>query len=88
MSKSLSLICMRLADMHRVHPDQIESKCERCGEAVGIYPSGQSVLFRMGSDKVEIVCHVCKDKDQRPVINVMAPGAEKEVEQSVPRQKA
>ena len=36
----LDLIVMRLADMKRVHPEQITDKCAGCGHAVGIYPSG------------------------------------------------
>ncbi len=29
-----ALICMRLTDMERIHPLQIEDKCSKCG-AVG-----------------------------------------------------
>lgn len=49
------LIVMRLADMHRHHPSQDNSKvCSRCHEPVGIYPSGQKTLRR---DKaLAIVC--------------------------------
>lgn len=65
------LIVMRLADMARVHPDQITGRCARCNQIVGIYPSGQEVL-RQRSD-VEIVCEKCQppDADVR-----LAPGAE------------
>jgi hypothetical protein len=66
------LICMRLADMKRVHPDQITDKCTRCGETVGIYPSGQRVLNLLPG-QIEIVCHVCRPE---PDVTMLAPGAE------------
>jgi hypothetical protein len=53
------LIVMRLANMHRVHPKQIESVCARCGHVVAIYPSGQTALRHFGAENVEIVCEVC-----------------------------
>jgi len=58
MSRSL-LVVMRLADMAKVQePRQIERACERCGEIVAIYPSGQTVIKAMPN--IEIVCTVCK----------------------------
>lgn len=41
------LVAMRLADMTRMHPRQDDSRsCLKCGERVGIYPSGQAALQR------------------------------------------
>ena len=63
---SIELIVMRLADVVRVHP-QITSgglgrkariNCCRCGEAVGVNPSGQRVLQE--NYNVEVICQVCK----------------------------
>ena len=71
------LVVMRLADMKRVHPDQITGKCRTCGHDVGIYPSGQRVL-REHPD-VEIVCQVCRSPGG---IVLLAPGAELEPFQS------
>jgi len=51
------LLVMRLADMVRVHPNQIESTCPNCGETVGIYPSGQQMLQE--NPELEIVCQKC-----------------------------
>jgi hypothetical protein len=75
-----TLIVMRLADMTRVHPHQDESRvCSRCGERVGIYPSGQRALAAVPD--LEIVCHVCCD----PGIGLLAPGAETEPFESKPK---
>jgi hypothetical protein len=69
------LVVMRLADMTRVHPAQDNSRvCSRCGERVGLYPSGQRVL--RARPQTQIVCHVCILKDRREGdIGVLAPGA-------------
>lgn len=73
------LICMRLADMHRVHPDQIEGKCSRCGEVVGIYPSGQRVLKAYPPGEVELECQICRSEID---VLLLAPGAHLEPLQS------
>ena len=65
------LIVMRLADMVRVHPEQITGSCARCGKEVAIYPSGQKVM-RQYPD-VEIVCEKCQQPGHRMTL---APGAE------------
>jgi DNA-directed RNA polymerase subunit RPC12/RpoP len=65
------LITMRLADMRRVHPNQITGKCSRCGEEVGIYPSGQEALKK--HKDLRIVCHICRPWDGTP--EKLAPGA-------------
>jgi hypothetical protein len=70
----MTLITMRLKDMRRVHPGQITGRCDRCGEEVGIYPSGQKALKKYKLDQVEIVCHVCREPGAAP----LAPGAEQE----------
>lgn len=78
MSKQILLTVVRLADMRRVHPQQIESKCERCGHVVGIYPSGQ-LMLDVYRDNIEVVCSVC----HTPTSDAMlAPGAEIEPFQS------
>jgi hypothetical protein len=61
----LELIVMRLADMHRVHPRQDNSRvCSRCGERVGVYPSGQAVLRERAG--VVLVCVPCAMADRPP----------------------
>lgn len=77
------LIVMRLVDMHRVHPQQITGKCERCGEVVGIYPSGQSAMKQYPD--IEIVCQVCNPPDGS---QELAPGAEQEPFESVNKKDA
>ncbi len=65
------LLCMRLADMIRVHPKQIQGRCAVCDEVVGIYPSGQRVLKERPD--VRIVCNVCQEPGG---VTMLAPGAE------------
>lgn len=76
------LIVMRLADMTRVHPDQITSRCSKCNEEVGVYPSGQNVMREM--DDVVLVCQVCKGKFNLFGTH-LAPGAASEPFESVDR---
>src|SRR5262249_42727919 len=74
-----TLFVMRLSDMHFVHPGQITSHCSECGEEVGIYPSGQRVMRR---HRTTLICHVCADLTSA---DALAPGAEDERFQSVPK---
>lgn len=80
-NKKATLTVMRLANMHRVHPQMTtEYKCDRCGEQAGIYPSGQSIIRKYGRDHIEIVCNVCAGPD---VLGELAPGGLAEMKQSV-----
>jgi hypothetical protein len=68
------LIVMRLANMHRVHPRQDNSRvCATCGEQVGIYPSGQAMLA--ADPSIRLICDVCRTPAD---ITFLAPGAERE----------
>jgi hypothetical protein len=71
-----NLVVMRLADMHRVHPQQITARCSKCDHEVGVYPSGQRVM-RAYPD-VTLVCQVCV----KPGRAILAPGAKEEAKQS------
>jgi hypothetical protein len=78
--KKTMLTVMRLANMHKVHPQMtVEHKCDRCGEQTGIYPSGQAVIQRYGRENIEIVCDVCAGPN---VVGEPAPGALGEFGQS------
>jgi hypothetical protein len=56
------LVVMRLADMHRMHPKQDNSRtCDLCDAPVGVYPSGQAQL--RADPTTEIVCSVCARKE-------------------------
>lgn len=77
------LVVMRLVDMHRVHPRQIERPCAKCGEVVGIYPSGQAAIRR--EPDIEIVCNHCHPIGDDPIR--LAPGALFEPFESVDREK-
>lgn len=71
--KPVEMLVMRLADMTRVHPQQITATCSLCGHEVGVYPSGQRMMRQM--PELRLVCSVCSDSRGRAVINVLAPGA-------------
>jgi hypothetical protein len=75
------MIVMRLADMKRVHPDQIEARCAKCNEMVAVYPSGQKAM-RLIPD-IRLVCQVCRDPAD---VTVLAPGALQEPSQSQRKQ--
>ena len=54
----MKLVCMRLTDMVKMHPEQDSSRvCAVCGQPVGIYPSGQAALKRCPDAEIE--CSVC-----------------------------
>jgi hypothetical protein len=60
MSDDIALVTMRLKDMWKVHPDQDNSRvCSKCGQPVGVYPSGQRVLQE--NPQAKIICNVCVD---------------------------
>jgi hypothetical protein len=66
------LVCNRLADMVKMHPDQDDThKCGSCGHAVGIYPSGQKAIKRW--PKIAIRCAQCAQISSLPTdINIPA----------------
>jgi hypothetical protein len=72
MTPAPHLLVMRLADMVRVHPNQITAKCSRCGEKVGVYPSGQKVMREVPD--IELVCQACNPNNYD--VSLLAPGAE------------
>lgn len=76
------LIVMRLADMARIHPGQDNSrKCSGCGQPVGIYPSGQSMIRRQPN--IRIICNHCYKREPGDV-EILVPGALEEPLESVP----
>ena len=78
------LIVMRLANMRRVHPQQDNSRtCKRCGESVGVYPSGQHIIAHC--PETELVCDVCFERVDCDVL-MLAPGAAIEPFESVKKE--
>lgn len=78
-----TLYVMRLAEMRLVHSSMDSSKtCCRCGETVGIFPSGQGVIQRSGVANVDIVCSHCRT-GTGPL--KLAPGAAEERKEAVLR---
>lgn len=74
-------MCMRLAEMELVHPlMNREHCCERCGEILGLYPTGQAILAKYGRERIELVCNRCL----RPDIAILPETAFAEMEQSIP----
>lgn len=58
MDERFRLVCMRLVDMARIHPAQDNSHvCLKCGERVGIYPTGQIALQE--HPEASIICAPC-----------------------------
>ena len=78
--RQYTLVAMRLANMLVGHPNMTTGLCSRCGEVLGVYPSGQRVLARYGK-RVDLVCEVCHGPvgDAQP-----APGAARELGESQP----
>jgi hypothetical protein len=71
----IRLVTMRLIDMHKMHPQQDNSKvCALCGQPVGIYPSGQAAI--KAEPTIEIVCSICAAKDYDPVEDTDMPVAD------------
>jgi hypothetical protein len=74
---SVRLVVMRLIDMHKMHPQQDNSKvCALCGKPVGIYPSGQAQL--RADPTTEIACSVCARKEFKRFEDTAIPVATRE----------
>jgi hypothetical protein len=80
MIKRPVLITVRLAEMKRVHPQQITGECERCHHQVGIYPSGQRIMREFPG--IEVLCAQCAP---HVGVSMLAPGALDEPKESVRR---
>jgi hypothetical protein len=81
----MALIVVRLAEMHRVHPQQDNSRvCAECGKQVGIYPSGQAML--KADPSLLVICSHCFEATPKD-ITVLAPGAVDELLESVPARR-
>jgi hypothetical protein len=76
----VALFVMNLDDMHRVHPQQDDTRvCSRCGWRVGIYPSGQAIITTIGAENVDLICNRCGSPAGAIIL---APGALDEPDQS------
>jgi hypothetical protein len=73
-SEPVRLVTMRLVDMHKVHPQQDNTRvCALCGETVGLYPSGQKALRE--HPKAKIICQVCAGQIPLNKRDINAPAA-------------
>jgi len=80
--REVTLQVARLADMILVHPQMDSSRvCLRCGEPVGIYPSGQAFIKMY--PRAHIICTICQPPSERMIL---VPGALEESSQSIRRQ--
>lgn len=60
--REIVLVAMRLAEMTRMHPRQSnEHQCSKCGERVGIYPSGQAAIA--DNPRIKIICSRCAEAE-------------------------
>jgi hypothetical protein len=72
---SVRLVVMRLIDMHKMHPEQDNSKvCALCGEPVGIYPSGQAAIKT--DPTMEIVCAICAAREHNRFEDTAIPASD------------
>lgn len=60
------LICNRLADMTKMHPEQIVRLCHKCNQQVGVYPSGQRALKLF--PRMKITCVTCIEMTPRELV--------------------
>lgn len=79
----LTLICMRLANMHRVHKRMTTDTCDKCHETVGVYPSGQTVIAEAKRPNVQLICEICHLGEPADIM-ILAPGAIRERNESIP----
>jgi NAD-dependent SIR2 family protein deacetylase len=80
----VDLIVMRAADMKRIHPQtDFTRRCSKCGEEVGIYPSGQQTIREHGEKDVAIICNRCVLPQQVAAAQPL-PGVRQEVKESIP----
>ncbi len=75
-----TLICMRKANMTKIHPDMAHDKCDVCGEIVGVYPSGQGFIQAAGRHNVLINCEKCVPPGSE---SVPLPGVVEEMKKSI-----
>jgi hypothetical protein len=68
----MTLVCMRLCDMHVMHPEQIHELCSKCQHVVGVYPSGQRAMLK--HPEMKILCAICAN------LNVLPGGDEVSIE--------
>jgi len=82
-----ALVVMRLADMHRQHPAQDNSKvCSKCGERVGIYPSSRRAL--RDNPGLPVICIICATSAAPPDLEARPAGTIEEVRMSAPKTEA
>jgi hypothetical protein len=80
------LVCNRLTDMFKVHPQQDNThKCSKCETRVGIYPSGQKALTRWPN--MAIVCVPCAVADSKPDDKNLPAGTVEEILQEARESK-
>jgi hypothetical protein len=80
-----TILVMRLADMHKVHPNQDNSfVCSRCQTQVGIFPAGVRAIKAMPDTK--IVCNVCHEADHSILLSEPVPGMFEDLKDTVKKQ--
>jgi hypothetical protein len=81
---NIVLHVMQKQDMFRVHPRTDWSfTCDQCQQGVGIYPSGQAMIKKIGRSNLKIICNRCLGPQNHGFI----PGEIlEEIKDSVPHQ--
>jgi hypothetical protein len=75
--KPVVLVCMRLDDMHVVHPDQTEALCSECQHMVGVYPTGQRALREYS--EIAVVCQRCASDGVMDSDDIFSAGTRDEI---------
>lgn len=78
----VEIVCTRLIDMVRHHPQQDNTKaCSRCGSVVGMYPTGQRALAE--HPEAVLVCLQCavEEPDVEGTIDIAAGSFEEFVQE-------
>jgi hypothetical protein len=80
-----TILVMRLADMHTLHPNQDNSyTCARCNAVVGIFPAGVRAI--KANPDTKIVCNVCQEADYSVFISKPVPGMFEDLKNTVKKQ--
>jgi hypothetical protein len=82
MTKPDALIVMRLANMYQTHPGADLTKvCSKCGQRVGIYPSGLRQL--RAHPGLPIICVICASREAPAEVELHPAGTPGEILQEM-----
>jgi len=84
--KEARLICARLRDLTRVHPRMsVAYHCDRCGEQLGIFPTGQETIQHFGRENIELICPHCAQP--KLTLDKLTPQHLEEIREAIPYER-